>query len=117
MCVKIIGSQELEFNPSKSLESQVLGAKEIVINYDPSDSKIDSFITQVEKMIKSGISCNVDFKVLANNSLNGIRLERYLEKLKLKLEVNELAKNITISHYNTDRKLSELSKICLREIE
>jgi hypothetical protein len=66
-------------------------------------------------MAKNGISCNADIKVNPNNNLDGLRLERQLEKLKLKLDVNEVVKGLAILHADTDRKLSELSGMCLEK--
>lgn len=110
MCVKIICSDhEHEFNVSIPLELQVLGATEIVVSYDPLDPKIDSFVNEVERMIKAGISCNVDIKVKANNLLLGIKLERQMGKLKEKLDVNEVIKELCRSHSYACNRLDELS--------
>lgn len=114
MCVKIICTDhEHEFNPSEPLENQIMGAKEIVLNYDPYDLKIGSFVEQIESMVKNGISCKVDIKVNANNLLDGIKLERQLEKLKLKLDINEVTKGLTTFHSDIDRRLGEIQEICL----
>src|ERR1035437_248297 len=104
MCIKIIGIESsLEFNPSEPLENQVVGAQEIVVSYDPYDLKIPSFVGQVELMIKNGVSCTADIKVNPNNCLEGLKLERYLGKLKLKLEVNEVVKSVCRFHNDADR--------------
>jgi hypothetical protein len=117
MCVKIICSDhEHEFNTLMPLEQQVLGATEIVVSYDPLDPKIDSFVSEVERMVKTGISCNVDIKVNSNNCLNGLKLERRLEKLKVRLDVNEVVKGLTAFHATTDQKLSEMLQVCLERI-
>ena len=116
MCIKIIGSeQSLEFNPSEPLEQQVTNAKEVVVNYDPEDPMIDNiklFVNQMERLCKNGISCTVDIKVNSNNHLNGIRLERQIEKLKNKLDVNELVKKVSSFHYDAEHGLCELSEMC-----
>jgi hypothetical protein len=120
MCIKIIRSDDwLEFNPKEPLEKQIVGAKEIVVNYDPKDPLLvntDYLYTQMVKMYKNGISCNVDFRVNANNNLNGIKFERKIEKLKQALDTNEVLKKLTTFHANADKKLAELSEICLRKI-
>lgn len=118
MCIKIISSEsEFEFNPHISLESQAYNAKEILIKYEPLESeKIQTFLNQLENMVKTGVSFSADIKVTTNNLLDGIRLDRKVEQLKQKLEVNEVIKNISFLHENTDKKLKEISKTCL-EIE
>jgi len=118
MCGKIIRIEDsLEFDRCEPLDQQVEGAKEILVSYDPLDPKIDSFVGQIELMVKNGISLKADIKVKANNFLNGIKLERKLEKLKLKLDVNEVVKGLTRFHSETDRKLGEIANICLEKID
>ncbi len=117
MCIKIIGTEEQEFNPSEPLEEQIAGAKEIVVSYDPVDPKISSFVGQIELMVKNGVSLPADITVKTNNYLNGRKLERKLESLKRKLDVNEVVKGLTNFHAETDRKLSEISEMCLGKID
>lgn len=115
MCIKIIGTEEQEFNPSQPLEHQAQGATEIIVSYDPLDPKIDSFVNQMERIVKYGISCSADIKVNTNNYLSGIKLERKLEKLKKALDTNELIRRVSAFHYDVDTKLNEISKMCLGE--
>lgn len=115
MCIKIIGTEEKEFDPTEPLQNQVGNASKIVVSYDPYDLKICSFEGQVEQMVRNGVSCKADIEVKTNNFLDGIRLERRLEKLKMRLEVNEVVKSIVSNHQETDRKLREMSNICLGE--
>lgn len=114
MCIKIIHEQTaLEFNMSEPLEPQIAEAKEIIVTYDPVDPKIDSFVDGIENMIKNGFSCLATITVNANNTLNGFRLERKLERLQKKLFINEAMRGLTKFQSETDRKLSEISTICL----
>lgn len=117
MCIKIIGPENSqEFNPSEPLELQVDGANEIFVNYEPSEKKkIKSFVNQMERFFKTGISLNLDIKVNVNNSLDGMRLERIIEDIKRKLDVNEIAKGLSRFHTETDRKLSEMAEMCLEK--
>ena len=118
MCIKIIRPEEQkELDPAEPLELQVEGAKEILVNYDPVDPKIDSFVDEIERLCRNGISCNLDIKVNSNNYLNGIKLERTIEKIKRKLDVNEVVKGLAKFHYDTDRKLNELSQLCMEKID
>jgi hypothetical protein len=117
MCVKIIGTEEVEFNPTESLEQQMMGAQEIIIDFDPLDEKIDYFVDKIEKMADTGIGCQANIVVNANNCINGMKLERKMEKIKQKLDVNEIIKGLCNFHAETDRKLCELSEMCLKENE
>lgn len=117
MCIKIIGNQEQEFDVTAPLENQIIGAKEILVSYDPTDPKIDSFLDQMEEMIQKGIDCKAEIKVKTNNYLNGLKLERAVEKLKRKLNVNEIVKGLSTFHYETNRKLDELSKLCMEKTD
>lgn len=118
MCIKIICSDhEHEFDPSLSLESQIIGANEVVVHYEPSEyHKIDSFVDQIEAMAQNGVSCNVDITVSPNNYLDGIKLERIVENIKRKLDVNEVVKGLTAFHAEADRKLCEIAEMCVEKI-
>lgn len=114
MCITIINEENTqEFNPGEPLEIQMAGAKEIYVDYDELDPKINHFVDGLECMANSGVSCNAEIKVNTNNKLNGIKLERTLEKLKAKLEMNEIIKSLTKLHAEADQKLCEISDICL----
>lgn len=118
MCIKIICSEsESEFNLAESLEQQIADAKEIVVSYDPMDPKIDCFVSQVECMVKNGASFKADITVKPNNKLDGLKLQRKIEKLKLKLNVNEVVKGLSNLHSETDRKLCEISEMCLGKLD
>lgn len=117
MCIKIIKSEaEQEFDMSEPLEYQIRDAKEIIVSYDPVDPRINSFMDEMERFCANGISCNVAIKVKSNNYMNGIKLERKLETLKRKLDVNEVVKGLTRFHAEADKKLRELHEMCLEKI-
>jgi hypothetical protein len=67
MCIKILGKEEVEFNIDRPLMEQIEGAREIVINFDPLDTKIDFFVDKMEKMAQNGVSCQAYIKVNAKN--------------------------------------------------
>jgi len=119
MCIKIISPEKsLEFNPMEPLEDQVYNAKEILVKYEPNEErKMNSFVREMERMVLSGLSCGAEIKVETNNHLEGVKLERKLDKLKLKLNVNEMVKGLTKFHADLDNKLCELSKLCLEKNE
>ena len=118
MCVKIIGTEEKEFDPKKPIDIQLVGAKEIFVDYDEFYCyNTDMLVNGLEQMVKTGIGLDAEIKVNVNNSLNGLKLERKLKRLRNKLDVNEVAKSLTKLHIETDKKLSEISEMCLGKNE
>jgi hypothetical protein len=116
MCITIVRShEEVEFEPSQPLEYQVRGAKQVVISYDPDDNGIRSFMEQMDRIVKTGVSCQMNIKVNNNSYLNGQKLDRQLKKLSVDLDVNEVVKVLVNNHLETDRKLNEISEMCLKE--
>lgn len=116
MCVKIIRTHsEVEFDPSELLEYQVRGAKKVIIDYNPNDSKIDSFIEQMNRIVKNGIHCSMNVEVNPHNMLDGLRIERKIESLNKELEINEVISSLVQMHNNVDKSLSEIQDICVGE--
>lgn len=116
MCVKIVSEVEQEFDPRQPLETQIINATEIVVNYDPYDTKISSFVAQLELMYRNGTSLTADIKVNANNNLDGMRLERHIDKLKMAFDTNEFIKQIALSYSVTDKKLREISNLFMGKV-
>lgn len=117
MCVKIIGPEnEYEFDPSQPLEEQIKDAKEVFVSYNPKDSKIPSFIRELDKLCINGTSCKLSFKFKANNNLEGFRMERQLEKIRQNFEVNEIVRSLVTMYTNTDKKLEEISNGLLGKV-
>jgi len=113
MCVKIVRShEEREFNPSEPLEQQVRGAKQVVINYKPNDAQLEAFMDQIDRIIKNGISCQMNIKVNSNNTLKGYQVERKIEKALQELDVNEAIRLLVTSHSETDKKLEVMEELC-----
>lgn len=118
MCIKIVKThEEVEFEPNEPLEYQVRGAKQVVINYDPDDDRIQSFMDQMGRIVKSGVSCQMNIKVNSTNSLKSYQFERQLEEASKNLQVNEAITMLVKKQHETDKKLSEMQQICFRGIE
>ena len=114
MCITIVRShEEVEFEPSQPLEYQVRGAKQVVISYDPDDGGIQSFMEQMDRIVKTGVSCQMNIKVKSNNSLKSYQFERRVEEASKDLDLNEVVKTLVSNHLETDRKLSEISEMCM----
>lgn len=95
----------------------MVGANAILVDYDELDPRIGRFVDQMEQMVKSGASFKADIKVNANNTIEGMKLERTLEKLKMKLDINEVVKGLSTFHYDMDTKLCEIENICLGDMD
>jgi len=118
MCVKILyADHEVSYDMNKPLEDQLVDSAEIVVGYDPEDPAIGKFFTEMERVCQTGVSCDVNIKVVHNNHLSGARANRQAKKLNVELEVNNLIKAMVLSHSEVDRKLKNLTKICSGENE
>lgn len=113
MCVKIVKPEsEQEFDMLVPLETQVEGAKEIQVHYDPTDPKIESFVANMERLVGTGATYSFEIKVDPSNDLDGYRLERKLEKIKFGFELNEVIKGLALFHTNADSRLCEIGRLC-----
>jgi hypothetical protein len=99
---------------NKPLEDQLDHANRIVIDYHPDDSSIEKFVDEVERICKSGISCNMNIEVSTNNILNGQRVKRKTKELEFDLKMNDLIKLMAMVQSHTDKRLEEMSELCLR---
>lgn len=118
MCIKIVRSHDqFEFDPSKPLEYQVKGAREVVIDYNPDDSRIQSFIDQMDRIVKNGVGCQMNIKVNSNNSLKSYQFERRIAEASRNIEVNEAISMLVRNQLETDNKLQDMQQLCLKGIE
>ena len=114
MCIKIVRSkEEFSYDMSQPLESQIRGSERIVVDYEPSDPAIDKFLDEVERLCKNGITANLNIKFNHNNNLAGAKLKKEMVRLSKDLDINEVIKLMVTAQSEIDRKLEELSSICL----
>lgn len=117
MCIKIVHTHdEFEFEPGKLLEQQVKGAKQIIIDYKPNDTRIEAFMDQMGRIVRTGVSCQMNIQVKSNNTLSGYRLGRQIDKAINNLELNEVVKSLVNSYSETDRKLQEIQEFCMKGV-
>ena len=117
MCIKIVRSHDqFEFDPSEPLEYQIKGAKQVVIDYSPDDSRIQSFIDQMDRIVKNGVGCQMNIKVNPNNSLKAYQFERRVAEASRNLEVNEAISMLVRNQSETDKKLHDMQQMCLKGI-
>jgi len=115
MCVKIFSDKsETEYDASRPLEDQIGGSNKIVIDYRPEDSSIEKFVDEVERICKNGISCNLNIEVMTNNILRGAKIKRKAKELVFDLKLNDLIKLMSTVQSVTDKKLEEMSQLCLK---
>lgn len=114
MCVKIINlDEELDYNISIPLEYQLENSSKIVIDYQQNDPSIEKFIKEVKRICQSGIDCDLNISVKVNDFIAGAKLKRQAKNIETQNKLNELIKLMVLSQYQADKKLEELSSICL----
>jgi hypothetical protein len=115
MCIKIFNStNESEYDTDRPLEEQVGESDRIVIDYSPEDSSIEKFVGEVERICRNGVSCNLNIEVLTNNILKGAKVKRQTRALEFDLKLNDLIKLMATVQSHTDKKLEEMSELCLK---
>lgn len=115
MCVKIITTKkEVEYDAGRPLEDQLGRSNKIIIDYHPEDSSIDKFVSEVERICKTGISCNMNIEVSTNNILKGAKVKRKVNELQADLKVNDLVKLMTVIQSDADKRLEEIANFCLK---
>ena len=114
MCIKIVKlKEEVPYDTSIPLEEQLVGSRQIVVNYEPKDSTVDKFLDEVERMCKNGVSASLNIKFNHNNYLAGARIKKEMRRLAKDLDVNELIKAVVSAHSEADKKLEEMAQTCL----
>lgn len=115
MCIKIFSSaNEVEYDMDKPLEDQVGESNKIVIDYSPEDPSIEKFVDEVERICKNGVTCNLNIEVMTNSILKGGKVKRQTKALEFDLKLNDLIKLMTMTQSHTDKKLEEMSELCLK---
>lgn len=117
MCVRIIGNTYSElFDSSLPIGGQLVDAKEVLIDYNPYNPDIQDFVSKMDIICNFGFSSKVEINFDSNNYLEGLKVEREIESIKRKIEINSVLKEISNLHSITDKKLNELSNFCLGKI-
>jgi hypothetical protein len=115
MCIKIFNSaNEVEYDMDKPLEDQVGQSNKIVIDYSLEDTSIEKFVDEVERICKNGVTCNLNIEVMTNSILKGAKVKRQTKALEFDLKLNDLIKLMTMTQFNADKKLEEMSELCLK---
>lgn len=116
MCVKILReNQEVSFDPDKEFMPQVEGATKVVVNYKPKDREVASFIECMEQCVKLGIDPKVKLQVNYEDQIAGTKVKRKLKKALSDISINEVVKLVAMSQQSIDKKLEEISEMCLKE--
>lgn len=113
MCIKILNfDASLKYDSSVPLEEQLKDAQEVVIDYDPKDPDMDVFLDEMERLAKTGISCNVRLAVSSNRHIAGAKAKRQISRLKKDLDLNEAIKILVNIHSELDKTLESISIFC-----
>lgn len=114
MCIKILTAEdERKYDITKSLEEQLVGYKQIVVDYEPNDPSLDKFLDEVERFCQKGITRPLNIKVKSNDNLGGIKIKSRIADYNKGASVNELIASLALSYAAADKKLEEISAICL----
>ena len=114
MCITIVtAKKEVLYNTERPLEEQLKGSKKVVIDYDPSDTTLDTFLNEVEKLCKNGTSAKLNISFNHNNHLTGAKRKKEATKLSKDLDINEIIKLMVLAHSSVDKKLEELANYCM----
>ena len=113
MCVKIVTAEEDHaFDVSRPLEEQVIGCKQIIVNFVPHDPQVEKFLDEIERFTKTGVVCNLNIKVIHNNEILGAKAKRQTNQFKEDMSLNELVKMMALTYDRTDRALEEIFNMC-----
>jgi len=116
MCVKILkNNTEVSFDPEKEFMPQVNGAEKVVVNYQPKDKEVMGFIKCMEQCVKLGVNPNIKLQVNYDNQIEGARAKRKLKKALNDINLNEIVKLMVFAQNSVDKKLEEISSLCLKE--
>jgi len=113
MCIKILNcGASLKYDSSVPLEEQLKNSEKVVINYDPKDPDMDTFLDEMERLAKTGISCNVSLDIAHNNHIKGAKAKRQISRLKKDLDLNEAIKLLVNISSELDKRLESISVFC-----
>ena len=73
---------------------------------------MEVFLSEMEKLAKTGVSCNVSLDVSHNNYITGAKAKRQIERLKKDLDLNEAIKILVNIHSELDKRLESISVFC-----
>lgn len=116
MCVKILrNNQEISFDPDKEFMPQMEGAEKVVVNYQPKDKEVATFIDCMEQCVKLGINPKITIQVNYEDQINGTKVKRKLKKALSDISLNEIMKLMVLSQQSTDKRLEEISHMLMKE--
>lgn len=109
MCIKIVKAEkEIPYDIGRPLEDQLIGSSQVIVDYQPFDESIDSFLKEVERIVKNGISANLSIRVLHNNHIFGFKVKQKLKSATNNMVLNDIIKLMVLSQIKTDKKFEEL---------
>lgn len=118
MCIKIVNNSTITaYREDLPLEAQILGAQEIIVDYSPQDSSIDTFLNEISRICESGNSLDLKINVIHNDNLMGAKAKKVVTKLEKQLQINEFIKNMVKLQQNADRELESIATLCLRRMK
>jgi hypothetical protein len=118
MCVKIItANEEISYDAEQPLETQLKDTSQIVINYEPTDPAIGKLLKEIERCTNSGVSLDLNLKVMHQDYIEGARVKKQAQKFAMDASVNELIKLCALSYAQIDKKLEDIATCLLEKDE
>jgi hypothetical protein len=110
MCVKLLkDDQILEYDCERPLTEQVNGVREVLVNYQPNDKEVKSFLSEMQKCAKNGTNPNVKVRVEYNSLIDGYKTKKQFVKAMNDITLNEIIKLIALMQRSIDKSLEEIA--------
>lgn len=117
MCVKLIkAKQEIPYDMGVPLEDQIKGCSKVIVDFRPNDPQLEKFMDEIERFAETGLSFKFNVQVIHNAQILGAKIKKQVKKVQKDLSVNELIKLMALAFDNSDRKLSEISEMCMGKV-
>lgn len=114
MCVTMVRDNiACSYDPQGDFLEQAENCTEVIIDYLPEDGIIKKFLQEVQKCAKNGIKLDLNVKVNYGDYLSGFKTKKEIKRALSDISLNEIVKLLTISQHNAEKKLEELSLMCL----
>jgi hypothetical protein len=114
MCVNIVTQKrKIKYNTDKPLEEQIGKCNRVVVDYNQEDKDVLIFMKELERIVKNGISVDLNVQVIHNDNIKGFRAKKRIDKLKNDLDINDIIKYMVKSQKEVDEKLNDLINCCV----
>jgi len=107
-------NSETKYDVKRPLLEQIAHAKKVVIDYQPNDPDINTFVREMDSLCKRGVGKQFHVEIAHNNHMKGIKTKKQLTRLVREIQVNEAIKLLVTLQHHTENALEELVNFCKR---